>query len=108
MDLLKTVFPWIEEEQAALDSRVQCIGRCANDYALRNFLWVLLWFQRVLLQDAALIYHSHPSCKIFDFVPFNTLAFKHFSNSAPGLIANVEKEAAATLQGLPEHIVQTV
>ena len=102
------MFPWIEEEQAALDARIQHIGRRANDYALQNFLSVLVWFRQVLLQDAALIYNSHPSYKIFTFPPFNTSEFKLFSDNAPVAITNAEKEASVTLQNLPEHLVNSV
>jgi hypothetical protein len=102
------VFPWIEDEQAALDIRVQRLGRRANDYALRNFLSVLVWFRRVLLQDAALIYSSHPSCKIFTFPPFNTPEFKLFSDRAPIAIANAERDASIALQNLPEHVINSV
>jgi hypothetical protein len=102
------VFPWIEEEQAVLDICVQHLGRRANDYALWNFLSVLVWFRQVLLQDAALIYNSHPSCKIFTFPPFNTPEFKLFSDRAPVVIANAERDASIALQNLPEHVINSV
>jgi hypothetical protein len=41
-ELLTAIFPWIEDDWAALDLRVQQIGRHANDYALRNFLLLLV------------------------------------------------------------------
>jgi hypothetical protein len=108
MELLTAIFPWIEDERAALDLRVQQIGRRANDYALRNFLLLLVWFRRVLLQDAAVIYHSHPSCQIFGFAPFNTTAFKQFSAAAPASIVEAEQAASIALQNLPEHMVRSV
>jgi len=107
-ELLTAIFPWIEDERAALDLRVQQIGRRANDYTLRNFLLLLVWFRRVLLQDAAVIYHSHPSCQIFGFAPFNTPAFKQFSAAAPASIVEAEQAASVALQNLPEHMVRSV
>ena len=107
-DLLTAVFPWIEAEQVALEQRVQQIGRCAADYVLRNFLHLLTWFRRVLLQDAAVIYHSHPSCQIFGFASFNTPTFKQFSATASTAIVEAEQVASTALQNLPENMVCTV
>ena len=107
-ELLTAIFPWIENEQAALDLRVCQIGRRAADYALRNFLRLLLWFRRVLLQDAAIIYHSCPGCHIFGFAPFNTPVFKQFSATAPATIIDAEQAASVALQNLPEHVVRSV
>ena len=92
----------------ALDQRIQNTGRCAADYALCNFLRLLVWFRRVLMQDAAVIYHSHPSCQIFDFAPFNTPTFKQFSAAAPIAIVEAEQAASIALQNLPENMVCTV
>jgi hypothetical protein len=102
------VFPWIGDEQVALDQRCQQIGRRAADYALRNFLRLLVWFRRVLLQDAAVIYHSHPSCQIFCFAPFNTPTFKQFAATAPLVIIEAEQAASVALQNLPENMVCSV
>ena len=60
------------------------------------------------MQDAAVIYHSHPSCQIFDFAPFNTPAFKQFSAAAPIAIVEAEQAASIALQNLPENMVCTV
>jgi Centromere DNA-binding protein complex CBF3 subunit, domain 2 len=91
-----------------LDLRIQQFGRRANDYALRNFLRLLIWFRRVLLQDAVVIYQSHPSCAIFGFAPFNTPTFKLFADQAPSVITDAEKKASEALRNLPEHVVQSV
>ena len=54
-ELLQQIFPWVEEQAAALEVRVKALGRPAKDLALKQFLCLLVWLQQVLLQDAAVL-----------------------------------------------------
>jgi hypothetical protein len=101
------VFPWIEDARADLQARVK-VDRRARDFALDNFLCLLMWLRWVLLQDAAVLYSAHPSCPIFHFAPFTSPLFRDFASDALPTILKAEKAADLMFQKLPEHMVQSV
>ena len=103
-DLLSQVFPWIEEQQRALEERSQA-DRLMQDIALRHFLELLVWLRRVLLQDAALLFGLYPTAPIFKYAPFCTLAFQTFASNASTVVRDVEKRARTAFENLPEHLV---
>lgn len=100
------MFPWVEQEQAALQLRADSDPR-AKDIALKSFLGLLLWLRRVLLQDCAVLYSQYPNCAMFRFAPFNTLSFRTFAQTSAGVIARAEENARLALQNLPEHVAAT-
>jgi len=99
-----SVFPWVEAEQAALDAR-QASDVRSSDIALRQFLRLLLWLRRVLLQDCAVLYSKYPSCGMFRYTPFNTAAFRDFAANSSTVITRAEEDARYALQNLPDNIV---
>lgn len=103
-DLLMSVFPWVEAEQAALHARQASDVRSSN-IALRQFLRLLLWLWRVLLQDCAVLYSKYPSCGMFCYTPFNTSAFRDFAANSSAVITRAEEDARYALQNLPNNIV---
>ncbi|TFY74023.1 hypothetical protein EWM64_g9989 [Hericium alpestre] len=96
-DLLCLLFPWVEQEQRALAVRMQqsCL---AIDIALESFLKVLLWFRRVLLQDAAILYCRNSTYPIFNLPPFNSQAFRNFAEGSMQTMQGVTTEWALQLQ----------
>ncbi|GBE83282.1 hypothetical protein SCP_0503300 [Sparassis crispa] len=103
-EFLAQVFPWIEQEQAALKTRIQD-NLLAQDYALCHFLRLMLWLRRVLLQDAAILCTMQPSAPVFAFAPFNTPAFHTFASQAMPAIREAEEQARMAYQNLPEHLI---
>jgi hypothetical protein len=99
-----SVFPWVEAEQAALHAR-QASDVRSSDIALRQFLRLLLWLRRVLLQDCAVLYSKYPSCGMFRYAPFNTFAFRDFAANLSAVITRAEEDARYALQNLPDNIV---
>ncbi|GBE80419.1 hypothetical protein SCP_0301340 [Sparassis crispa] len=106
-ELLAQVFPWIEQEQAALETRIQD-NPLAQDYALRHFLRLMLWLRRVLLQDAMILCAMQPSAPVFAFAPFNTPAFHTFASQAMPAIQEAEEQARMAYQNLPEHLIRSL
>ena len=106
-ELMRQIFPWIEQEQAALDAR-SVANPNARDFALKHFLALLKWLRRVLLQDAAVLSSSH-SCdsslpfKFLAFAPFNTATFQTFASSSAAVIHQAAEEARLQLQNLPDQ-----
>jgi len=76
-----------------------------TDIALRQFLAVLLWFRLVLLQDAALLFGTHPELPMFHFKPFNTQHFRDYAGEAVQAVARAEVQARTAFHNLPEHLV---
>lgn len=105
-ELLTSIFPWVEQEQLALQRRANS-NPMAKDIALKGFLGLLLWLRRVLIQDCAVLYSQYPNCAMFRFAPFNTLSFRAFAQTSAGVIARAEEEARRALQNLPEHVAAT-
>ena len=106
-ELLCTVFPWIEEQRAKLDARFALDARM-QDYALRNFLELLVWLRLVLLQDAVILFNEHPECGVWNFAPFNTPGFRQFAAQAVTVLQTAEAEAAAAVRNLPEACARTM
>jgi Centromere DNA-binding protein complex CBF3 subunit, domain 2 len=103
---MKQIFPWIEQEQAALDAR-SVANPNARDFALKHFLALLKWLRRVLLQDAAVLSSSYGSLSFLTFPPFNTATFQAFASSSVPTIHQAEEEARLQLQNLPDQLAHT-
>jgi len=106
-DLLSDIFPWVEQQQAALEARTSS-SKLSRDIALKQFLRLLAWLRVVVLQDCALIYAKHPECPLFRFAPFTYLSFKMFSANATANLAAAEEKARLTFQNLPDHVAQSM
>jgi hypothetical protein len=100
------VFPWVEQEQDRLAQRQASSSKSA-DIALKQFLRLLVWLRRVLLQDCAILLAKYPSCVMFRYPPFNSHMFHQFSNSARSMVDQAEEEVRHALKNLPEHIAAT-
>ena len=123
-ELLAKVFPWVEQKQAELLVRVQD-NPLANDMALKQFLQLLLWLRRVLIQDAAVLFSHDSTYSIFQHSIFKTAAFHRFAvafnlcllrlkafyrfaaTSQP-IIAEAEEKARLALKNLPDTLVRTL
>jgi hypothetical protein len=69
-----TIFPWIKWEMVAL-AACQHLNPMAKDIALAQFLALLQWLWRILLQDTALLYTHNPLYAVLRYPPFNTPLF---------------------------------
>src|SRR6266404_8120268 len=58
-ELISQIFPWVEAEHR--------LGCPAQDITLRQFLHLLVWLRRVLLQDVAMLFSQKPACPVFQF-----------------------------------------
>ena len=103
---MQQVFPWIEQEQAALDAR-SAANPNARDFALKHFLTLLKWLRLVLLQDMAVLSTSYSSLPLMAFAPFNTTSFRDFAASSAAIIHHAAEEARLQLQKLPDLYAQT-
>ncbi|TFY83866.1 hypothetical protein EWM64_g142 [Hericium alpestre] len=103
-DLLLCTFPWVEEQESALLAR-QSAHRSAADIALYQFLRVLKWFRRVLLQDAAVLFCRYPSLPMFGYVPFNGARFQEYAKGASDAIAAAELRARCAFENVPVNLV---
>jgi hypothetical protein len=106
-DLLLYVFPWVEQEQEALRSRARD-NPLANDMALKQFLQLLIWLRKVLLQDAAVLFMQDPSCPIFRYSIFQSAAFRDFAVASQQALINAEKKARAAFERLPDHLIKSL
>ncbi|KAK7027698.1 hypothetical protein R3P38DRAFT_3190769 [Favolaschia claudopus] len=106
-DVSKDIFPWIEDELAALISREHS-NRLAKDIALRQFLSTMLWFRRILVQDLAVIFTQNPHALIFKYAPFNSPSFRNFAASSTAAIDAAEETARLAFQNLPQHLVASL
>ncbi|KAL1710337.1 hypothetical protein EV121DRAFT_266619 [Schizophyllum commune] len=104
LDLLVLIFPWVEEEVAAMEERRRTHGSRADDYALKNFLDFLRRARRILVQDAACIYSMDATCDFLRFPPFNTTIFQQFALSSVGVIQQVEQAHRTNIHNLPAHL----
>jgi hypothetical protein len=108
-ELLRAIFPWVEEEQTALKQRHTTLGRRGQDQALANFLELLSRLRHVILQDAAILSVKYPSCTFFNkYPPFNTAQFAAFASPSAEIIGRVEEEQKHQLTKLPENIAGTL
>lgn len=105
--LMAQIFPWVDEELAALDARFARDARC-QDFALRNFLGVLRWFRTVLLQDAALLYTHNSTCAVWNYAPFNQPQFRSFASASTNIIIAAEQRARAAYEKLPERFAESL
>lgn len=105
-ELIRQLFPWIEQEQAALNAR-SAADPNARDFALKHFLTLLSWLRHVLLQDAAVLSTSHSSLQIFRYAPFNTAAFQSFASTSASVVAQAAEDARLQLQNLPDQYALT-
>ncbi|KAF8999026.1 hypothetical protein BDZ89DRAFT_1147867 [Hymenopellis radicata] len=107
-ELIQNVFPWIEQERAALAARRKSVGHLANDPALDGFLDLLLELRRVLLQDGAVLYSQFPGAPLFTHFPFNTVVFRQFAASSQDVLTQAEAEAKLQLSQMPETYASLV
>lgn len=107
MEISQQVFPWIEEEHAALIERQHANG-LAKDIALHQFLACMLWFRRILIQDLAVIFTQNPHAAIFNFPPFNSSAFRKFAATSTAAIDAALEEARLAFQNLPQHLIASM
>ncbi|KAJ7269115.1 hypothetical protein C8J57DRAFT_1609308 [Mycena rebaudengoi] len=106
-DVLNQIFPWIDDELAALLAREHA-NILARDIALRQFLTSLKWLRRVAVQDAAVLYTENPLASIFDTAPFNSPSFRNFSAASSAAIDAAEEVARLAFQNLPQHLVASL
>lgn len=96
----------MEREQEQLAQR-QLSSPQSADIALKQFLYLLVWFRRVLLQDCAILYSKYPSCPMFRCAPFNTATFRCFAATSLSIVDHAEEEVRHALKNLPEHVAAT-
>lgn len=106
-DMILSVFPWVEEEQSALERRIQEHGKNGQDNALKLFLSLLIFLRRVLLQDAAVLFMSYPKSPLFSYAPLNTPMFRHFAQNSVNIIARAEADTRHKLDSLPHSVAET-
>lgn len=104
--LLKCIFPWVEQEQEQLAQR-QASSSKSVDIALKQFLRLLIWLRRVLLQDCAILFSKYPSCPMFRYPPFNSPTFHQFAATSLSVVDHAEEEVHHALKNLPEHVATT-
>jgi hypothetical protein len=83
-------------------------SRLMRDIALKQFLSLLVWLRKVLIQDCALLYARFPSCPIFRFAPFTYPSFVTFSQNAASIIATAEEDARLAFHNLPDHMARSM
>jgi hypothetical protein len=106
-ELLAEVFPWIEREQAALQSRIRA-NTLSNDMALKQFLRLLIWLRKVLIQDAAILFTQDPNCPIFQYSVFRSASFRTFAAGSQLALADAEEKARLAFENLPGHLVRSL
>jgi hypothetical protein len=104
---LAEVFPWVEREQAALLARARD-NPLANDMALKQFLRLLIWLRRVLIQDAAILFTHNPTCPIFRHSIFRSAVFHRFAAASQAVLAEAEEKARLAFKNLPDHLVRSL
>ncbi|PPQ97661.1 hypothetical protein CVT26_002473 [Gymnopilus dilepis] len=108
-DLLKLIFPWIDDERAAYEERVKQHGKVkAADYMLTKFLDLLVELRKILFQDAAVLFFKFPDAPLWSITPFNEARFRTFAVESIAILDSAEREANLQLSRLPEHIAQTM
>jgi hypothetical protein len=106
LELLSAIFPWVEQEQVHLAQR-QLSSPQSVDIALKQFLRLLVWLCRVLLQDCAILFSKYPSCPMFRCAPFNSSIFCNFAATSMSVVNQAEEDVRHALKNLPEHIAAT-
>lgn len=107
-ELTSTIFPWAEEQQVALKHRRDTIGRIAEDYALDQFLKLLIRLRHILLQDAAVLYTKYPTSGIFNHAPFNSPRFREFAATSTSIISEAAAAFRLQTQNLPQHYANSL
>jgi len=67
-----------------------------------------MWFQSVILQDAAILLSKYPKCALWTYVPFNMPEFKAFTQSSTTILQQAEEEARLKLERLPETVATSM
>jgi hypothetical protein len=106
-ELRSQVFPWVEGEMAALERRATA-NPDARDFALKHFLRLLQWLRVVLLQDAAVLFLTHPDAGLFRCPLFTSPAFVAFAMQSVQALAAAEESAQLALRNLPQHVVDSI
>ena len=96
----------MEQEQERLAQR-QASSSKSVDIALKQFLRLLIWLRRVLLQDCAILFSKYPSCPMFRYPPFNSPTFRKFAVTSLSVVDHAEEEVRHALKNLPEHVAAT-
>lgn len=107
-ELLPFLFPWAEDELSAYSQRLKDHGPKATDYALKNFLTLLIELRTIILQDGAVLFVKHPDFSLWKFPPFNTPMFAEFAFTSTAVLAEVEIRARQNLESLPQTIASTM
>ncbi|KAK7053517.1 hypothetical protein R3P38DRAFT_3254085 [Favolaschia claudopus] len=105
-DVVEALFPFVEPELDMLATR-RGNKRQAEDYALTDFLKMLIWFRTVLVQDAALLYVAHPEAELWNYPPFHSPSFRNFARTSATAIKRAEEDASLQLKNLPHQIAET-
>lgn len=106
---MRSIFPWVETARAEYQERLVKYQRAGTDNALVYFLDMLVYFHRVLLQDAAVLATKHGSnFLLLNYQPFNTSEFRKFAEGSTAMIAQVEEEVRESLQNLPAVLAKSM
>ncbi|KAF8962615.1 hypothetical protein BDZ97DRAFT_1824644 [Flammula alnicola] len=76
--LINSLFPWINDAEAAYRERLKKFKHRAQDLALVKFLTLLYGLRKVILQDAAVLFLKYPNCNMFKYEPFDSVDFRTF------------------------------
>jgi hypothetical protein len=102
-EMAEEIFPWIEDEEAALKSRQTRNPDC-QDLALESFLQFLRWSRTVLLQDTAILMRTCSDLNILQFAPFNNPRFHRFAQSTYGIMEEFALGRQSLFQNLPAEL----
>lgn len=103
--LLAQIFPWVDDELLALESREKD-NSYARDIALRQLFKLLVWFRTIILQDGVILYKKYPAAPLFSYPPFNSLEFRQFATTSVQRLAEIHAKANLELKNLPQNLVQ--
>ncbi|PPR01886.1 hypothetical protein CVT24_001355 [Panaeolus cyanescens] len=111
-NLMAQIFPWIEQEEQALSLRMspgQLGPDIGCDGTLLEFLSLMKYLRRVLLQDAAVLYQQHSNAPVFRYSPFSSEEFQQFSSSATNSIQQSENLFQKKIDAaeLPDRLTNT-
>ncbi|KAE8240360.1 hypothetical protein A4X13_0g7841 [Tilletia indica] len=81
-DLSGAIFPWVEEAEATLENK----SGSDRDEAGIEFLKLLKFLRRVLLQDAVSLKALFPTLPLWQHKPFNTTTFAEFASELQNAI----------------------
>jgi hypothetical protein len=76
--------------------------------ALKQFLHLLVWLRKVLLQDAAVLFTQDPTFPIFRYSIFQSTAFRTFAAASQFMLADAEKKARLAFEQLPDHLIRSL